>query len=73
MSVEDININSHTCYFFDNIINIKEFDPHNIKIDDKSHKNILIYYTVQVMARLPWSSANPIPILNIKTIIVISL
>ena len=26
------------------IINIKAFDPNNIKIDKKSYKNILIYY-----------------------------
>ena len=25
-------------------INIKGFDPNNIKIDEKSYKNILIYY-----------------------------
>ena len=28
----DIN---HTYYFFNNIINIKKFDPDNIKIDEK--------------------------------------
>ena len=44
MSVEDINIKNHTYYFFDDIINIKDFDPNNIKIDEKSYKNILIYY-----------------------------
>ena len=31
-------------YFSDNIINIKKFDPSNIKIHKKSYKNILIYY-----------------------------
>ena len=44
MSAKDINIRKHTYYFFDDIINIKEFDPNNIKINEKSHKNILIYY-----------------------------
>ena len=44
MSAKDINIRKHTYYFFDDIINIKEFDPNDIKIDEKSHKNILIYY-----------------------------
>ena len=33
-----------TYYFFNNIIDIKNFDPNNIKIDEKSYKNILIYY-----------------------------
>ena len=43
MSVTDININ-HTYYIFDDIINIKDFDPNNIKIDEKSCKSILICY-----------------------------
>ena len=39
---EDINIKNHTYYFFDDIIYIKNFDPNDIKIDEKSYKNILI-------------------------------
>ena len=35
---EDINIKNHTHYFFDNVIN-------NIKIDEKSYKNILFYFS----------------------------
>ena len=42
--VKDINIKSRTYYFFNDIINIENFDPNNIKIDEKSYKNILIYY-----------------------------
>ena len=44
MSVKDINIKNHTCYVFDDIINIKDFNPNNIKTDEKPFKNILIYY-----------------------------
>ena len=44
MSVKDVNIKNDTYYFLDNIINIKDFDPNNIKINEKSYKNILIYY-----------------------------
>ena len=40
---KNISIENHTYYFFD-INNIKVFDPNNIKIDEKSYKNILIYY-----------------------------
>ena len=43
--VKDISIKNHTYYFFDDIINIKHFDPSNIKTDEKSYKNILIYYS----------------------------
>ena len=31
-------------YFLDDMINIKNLNPNNIKIDEKPHKNILIYY-----------------------------
>ena len=42
--VKDMCIKSHIYYFFDDIINIKNFDPNNIEIEDMSYKNILIYY-----------------------------
>ena len=42
--VEDMVIKNRTYYFFNDIVNIKNFDPKNIKIDKKSYKNILIYY-----------------------------
>ena len=36
---KDINIKSHRYEFFDNIINIKHFDPNNIKINRKLYKD----------------------------------
>ena len=39
--VKEIDIKNQTNYFFDDIINIKDFHPNNIKIDKKSFKNIL--------------------------------
>ena len=42
--VKDTDIKNRTQYFFNDIINIKSFDPDKIKIDEKSYKNILIYY-----------------------------
>ena len=41
--VKDIDIKNHIYYFFDDIINVKNFDPNNIKIYEKLFKNILIY------------------------------
>ena len=41
--VKDINIKNRTYYFFNDIIYIKNFDPNNIKIDEKSYKNVIIY------------------------------
>ena len=42
--VKDIDIKKRRYYFFNDTVNIKKFDPNNIKIDEKSYKNILIYY-----------------------------
>ena len=43
--VKEIDIKVQTYYFFDDIINIKDFDPNNIKIDEKLYKNILMCYS----------------------------
>ena len=48
---KDIDIKNHMYYFFNDIINIKNFDPNKIKIDEKSYKNILIYYIEYVMIK----------------------
>ena len=42
--VEHINIKKQTYYILNDIINIENFDPNNIKIDKKSYKNIVIYH-----------------------------
>ena len=42
--VKDIDIRSWTCYCFSGIINIENFDPNNIKADEKSYTNVLIYF-----------------------------
>ena len=43
-NIKEINIKNQTYYFFDDMINIKDFDPNLLKIDKKSYKNIDIYY-----------------------------
>ena len=37
-----IGIKNSTYYFFNDFVNMKNFDPNNIKIDKKSYKKILI-------------------------------
>ena len=51
MSNKMSNIKNHTHYFFDDIINIKDFDPNNMNIYEKSYKNILIYYIAYVTTK----------------------
>ena len=43
-NIKQINIKNHTYYFFDDMINIKNFDSNLLKIDKKSYQNIDIYY-----------------------------
>ena len=47
--VKDIDIKNWTYYFFDGLVNIKIFYSNNLKLDEKSYKNILIYYIGYVM------------------------
>ena len=42
--VKQIEINNRTYYFYNDIINIEEFDSNLLKIDKKSYKDIDIYY-----------------------------
>ena len=42
--IKDISMKNCSYYFFNDIINIKKIDPNNIKIDEKSYKNIIMYY-----------------------------
>ena len=37
-SIKQINIKNRTYYFFNDMMNIKNFDPNRIKIDKKSYK-----------------------------------
>ena len=39
-----INIKNHTYYFFNDMVNLENFDSNLLKIDKKSYKNSNIYY-----------------------------
>ena len=43
-TIKDINIKNRTYYFFNDMINIENFDSNLLKIDKKLFKNIYIYY-----------------------------
>ena len=62
--VKDIDIKNQTYYFFNDIVNIKNFDPNNVKVDEKSYKNILIYYigyvTLKDLKYVKIHSVNPL-------------
>ena len=41
--LKKIDIRNRTCYYFDDIIKIEDFDLGSILIDEKSYENILVY------------------------------
>ena len=42
--VKELNIKNQSCYFFDDMIDIKNFHSNLLKIDKKSHKEFDIYH-----------------------------
>ena len=60
--VKDKHIKNWIYYFFNDIINIENFDLNNIKIDEKSYKNILIHYIgyVTIKEYINIYSVNPL-------------
>ena len=63
-NIKQINIETRTYYFFDDMINIKDFDPSLIKIHKKSYKNISIYYIGYIIMKdsdhVKINSLNPV-------------
>ena len=43
-NIKQISIKNRTYYFFNDMINIKNFDSTLLRINKKSYKNIDIYY-----------------------------
>ena len=43
-NIKQINVKNRTYYFFNDLINIENFNPDLLKIGKKSYKNIHIYY-----------------------------
>ena len=62
--VKDIDIKNRIYYFFGDFVSVKNFDPNNIKIDEKSCKNILIYYieyvTIKDSKYIKINNVNPL-------------
>ena len=63
--VKQINIKNRTYYFYNDQINLKDFDARLLKIDKKNYKEIGIYYigyvTVKKIANYNnISSVNPL-------------
>ena len=63
-NITEINIKNRTYYFFDDMINIEDFDPNVLKIDKKLYKNINIHYisyiTIKDFDYVKIKSLNPL-------------
>ena len=62
---KQMNIQNRTYYFYDDLINIKDFDAKLLKLDKKSHKNIDIYYIGYITKKYKYkiNSVNPVCLL----------
>ena len=49
--VKQINIKNRTYYFYNEMINLKDFDSNLLKIDKKHYKGITIYYIGYIMIK----------------------
>ena len=71
-NTKEINIKNGTYYFFNDMINIEDFDPNLLKIDKKSYKNIDIYYIGYIIMKdsdyLKIKSVNPLYLIIGKVI-----
>ena len=63
-NIKEINIKNRTHYFFDDMINIKDFNLSLTKIDKMSYKKIGIYYigyiTMKDSDQVKINSVNPL-------------
>ena len=50
-SIKKISIKHRTYYFFNDMINIKNFDSNLLKIDKKSYKYIDVYYICYIIMK----------------------
>ena len=62
MTTKQLNIKSRSYYFYNDLINILIFEASNLKLDEKTFKNIGIYYVGYVDKKPDWNvnSVNPL-------------
>ena len=63
-NIKEINIKNRAHYFFNDLINIEDFNLNLLKIDKKAYKNIDIYYigyiTIKNISDCKSISVNPL-------------
>ena len=62
MALKQLNIKNRTYYFYNDLINIKDFDARLLKLDKKTSIGLGIYYIGYVTKKPEWNvnSVNPL-------------
>ena len=62
---KQLNIKNRSYYFYNDLINVKDFDPKLLQLDKKSFENIPMYYIGYVTKKDEYkiNSANPLCLL----------
>ena len=55
MTVRQMNIKNRTYYFYNDLINIKNFDARLLKLDEKTSMGLGIYYIGYVTKKPEWN------------------
>ena len=65
VTTKQLNIKNKTYYFYDDLINLKDFDPNLLKLDKRSSMDISIYYIGYVTKKPKYNinSVNPLYLL----------
>ena len=69
VTTKQLNIKNRTYYFYDDLINIKNFNPKLLKLDKKSFNDISMYYIGYVTKKPKYNinNVNPLYLVIDKT------
>ena len=59
VTTKQLNIKNRTYYLYDDLINLKDFDPSLLKLDRKSSMDISIYY-IDYVTKTPEYNVNSV-------------
>ena len=62
MTTKQIDIRNRTYYFYDDLINIKDFDPNMLKLDKKTVLNHDVSYIGYITKKPQWNVNNVNPL-----------
>ena len=73
VTTKQLNIKKRTYYFYNDLINLKDFDPGLLKSDTKSSMDINIYYIGNITKKPEYSinSVNPLYLLSNKMVLMV--